>query len=108
MLLKKNRASTKAIEKIFKEGKFINSSILTFKFILSSNTHEPKLSIIAPKSLAKTAVLRNHLRRAGYTALGRHIGGFPLGITGAFVFKRKEDDISILENEVKTILNKVH
>ncbi len=106
MLPKKNRADTKTVEKIFKEGKFLNSSNLTFKYLISGNGHE--ISFIAPKSVAKLAVKRNLLRRRGYSALKKYIELFPSGTTGAFVFKKYQDDISTLENEIKAILGKIN
>lgn len=108
MLLKKNRANTKAVERIFKEGKFINSPYLTFKFIVSTEISTPQISIIAPKNIAKLAVKRNLLRRHGYDALKKYINQFPAGIIGVFVFKKYQDDISILENEIKNILAKIN
>jgi ribonuclease P protein component len=107
MLTKKNRAATKEIEAIFKRGSSLSSPNLNFRF-LKNNDKNLKISFIAPKSLAKLAVKRNLLRRRGYSALKKHISEFPLGIMGAFVFKKHQDDISILENEIKTILAKIN
>ncbi len=106
MLPKKNRADRKAVEKIFKEGKFINSQNLTLKFI-KSDSAVPQISFIVPKSVAKLAVKRNYLRRLGYSVLEKHLKELP-PITGAFVFKKYQDDISILENEIKNIFNKLN
>lgn len=122
MLPKKNRADKKAVERIFKEGKFINSPFLTFKFILKKEntgqtcenhrsdlcTNVPRISFIAPKSVAKLAVKRNLLRRIGYNALGKYLNQFPAGILGAFVFKKYQEDTSIIENEIKDILSKIN
>jgi len=108
MLKKKNRADRKTVGRIFKEGKFINSPSLTFKFILNNNSTVPRISFIAPKSTAKLAIKRNLLRRRGYLALQKHFKDLPLGLLGVFIFKKPEENISILENEVKTILHKIH
>ncbi len=121
MLPKKNRVSTKEVDKIFKEGKFIVSPSFTFKYILRAtsqtcgNSHmsdlwlnSPRVSVIAPKSVAKLAVTRNLLRRRGYTALSKYIDQFPIGIIGVFVFKKYQDNVSIIENEIKTILTKLN
>jgi|SRR3989338_249261 len=107
MLPKKNRVDKKGIDILFKEGKFISSTSFTFKF-LKQKFAAKQISIIAPKSVAKLAVKRNTLRRAGYAALAKHIQEFPVGITGAFIFKKYQDDVSILENEIKNILNKIN
>jgi ribonuclease P protein component len=125
MLPKKNRADKKAVEKIFKEGKFLNSLNLTFKYIKIRGTESflvgkdeascpllklsvPRISVIAPKSIAKLAVKRNLLRRRGYDVLGKYINQFPLGIWGVFVFKKYQDDVLIIENEIKNILSKIN
>ena len=107
MLKKKNRADKNAVEEIFKKGRFLNSLNLTFKYI-KTNGSAIKISFIAPKSVAKLAVKRNFLRRKGYNLLKKYIGQFPVGVTGAFVFKKYQDDASILENEIKSILGKIN
>ena len=106
MLPKKNRTDKKAIDEIFKKGRFINSPNLTFKFILPYPNHL-RISFIAPKSIAKLAVKRNYLRRLGYSVLKKYLKEFP-PLSGVFVFKKYQDDASILENEIKSILNKLH
>ena len=108
MLPKKNRADTKAVERIFKEGKFFNSPNLTFKFILENNSSVPRISFVAPKSVAKLAVKRNFLRRLGDNILGKYIEQFPAGTLGVFIFKKYQDDSLIIENEIKNILSKIN
>lgn len=114
MLPKKNRVSKKEVDLIFKicppngrEGKSITSPNLTFKYF-KNNSPEVKISFIASKSVAKLAVKRNLLRRRGYLALGRRLDRFPVGIIGIFIFKKYQDDISIIENEIKIILEKIN
>jgi ribonuclease P protein component len=108
MLLKKNRADKKNIDKIFEKGKFFNSHDLTFKFILNNDLNTPSISFIVPKSVAKKAVERNHLRRLGYSILKRHLDNFPAGLAGVFVFKKYQDDVLTLENEIKNVLTKIN
>ena len=107
MLLKKNRVNTKEVDLIFKQGKFLVSNSLTFKYIKSENKGT-KISFIAPKSVAKLAVKRNLLRRLGYSVLKNYISSFPSGLVGVFVFKKYQDDIPTLENEIQSILHKVN
>ena len=107
MLPKKNRADTKTVEKIFKVGRFLNSPSLTFKFILNQGNNK-KISFIAPKSIAKLAVKRNFLRRRGYNVLQKYLKDFPDGILGVFIFRKLEDNVLILENEIKNILSKIN
>ncbi len=108
MTPKRNRAGKADIEKIFKTGKFLNSPTLTFKFIREKGLSSPRISFIAPKTIAKKATDRNRLRRRGYYALRKYIGRFPADIVGAFVFKKPILDANELENELQTILHKIN
>ena len=106
MLPKKRRVSKKELDLVFKQGKFISSPLLTFKFI--SNRNEPaKISFIAPKSVAKTAVARNFLRRRGYSVLEKYISKFPTGTTGAFIFRKSPESQAEIEEEIKNVLKKI-
>lgn len=108
MLPKKTRVNTKEIDLIFKNGKFIVSPNLSFKFILNFNKVPARISFIAPKNIAKLAVKRNLLRRRGYRALAKYISDFPVGLVGAFVFKKYQDDVLVIENEIENILHKLN
>ncbi|MFZ2072675.1 MAG: ribonuclease P protein component [Minisyncoccia bacterium] len=121
MLSKNNRADKKAVDQIFKEGRFVNSTNLTLKFInlLQKNTH-PRISFIVPKTVSKKAVVRNLLRRRGYAVLRKYFKQFPSGFLGVFIFNKKggevfsgrknknKNPIKELENEIKLILNKLN
>jgi len=124
MLPKKNRADKKQVEEIFKKGVFINSTNLTFKFVLIIGNKDflgakneaslplqkplfPRISFIAPKSVAKLAVKRNLLRRRGYAALKKYIQYFPTGCLGVFVFKKPIKSVLEIEKEIEFILNKL-
>ncbi len=130
MLPKKNRLDRNMVEKIFKEGRFVNSANLSFKFILpprlpTSPQPSPcqgeggRISFITPKTASKKAVVRNLLRRRGYNVLKKHFSIFPAGFAGAFIFGKKSvvvfggrknkiyNPIQNLEAEVKNILSKI-
>jgi ribonuclease P protein component len=107
MLKKANRADKKTVEKIFQKGKFINSQLFTFKFLILPATFK-KISVLAPKNVAKLAVQRNLLRRRGYVALKKYLSSFPAGVAGVLIFKKYQDDIFLIENEIKTILSKIN
>jgi len=85
MLPKKNRADKKAIEKIFKEGRFINSSSLTLKFLNNVHTRygHARVSFIVPKTVEKKATRRNLLRRKGYLILKKYWNKIPNDFIGA-------------------------
>ena len=107
MLPKKNRVDKKGINLIFKKGSFITSPNFIFKY-LKMNSGGKRVSFIAPKNIAKLAVKRNFLRRKGYYVLKKYIYQFPPGILGVFVFKKYQDNILIIENEIKNILGKIN
>ena len=106
MLSKKNRVSSKDVDLIFKSGKSISSLNFNFKFI-KSPLGGWKISFIVPKSVAKSAVRRNLLRRRGYSVL-KKINQSPLGIIGVFIFKKYQDDPVVIENEIKNIFSKIY
>jgi len=108
MLPKKNRADKRTIERTFREGGFIDSLSLTFKFVLTNNSVLPRISFIVPKNVVKLAVKRNLLRRCGYSVLEKYIKQFPPGLMGVFIFKKYQNDVPILENEIKNILYKIN
>lgn len=104
MLPKRNRASKKDLEEVFKSGSFLNSKGLTLRYLSSKSS---KISFIVPKTLTKSAVKRNSLRRSGYLALKKYlkVSKEPL-IKGAFIYKKKE--VEDLENEIKEIFSKIN
>ena len=107
MLKKKDRADKKTMEKIFKEGRFINSPSLTFRFFRKS-TGPKRISFIVPKTVVRLAVKRNLLRRLGYSALEGRIDRLPAGTLGIFVFRKYIKDVLIIKNEIENILNKIN
>jgi ribonuclease P protein component len=107
MLRKINRVSSKDVDLIFKIGRFITSPYFTFKFIINNDKNR-KISFICPKNVAKLAVRRNLLRRRGYTAMAKYVDLFPLGVCGVFIFKKYQDDLLVIEDEIKKVLNKIN
>ena len=95
------------VEKVFREGRIVHSPVFSFRFFLSMGAAR-KISVISPRAVAAKAVKRNLLRRRGYKAVEKYLHEFPKGISGALVFKRPEEKLSILEDEVQNILHKIH
>lgn len=107
MLPKRNRLDKKTIEIIFKKGKFITSPSLTLKFLITKE-NKKQISFVVPKTVSKKAVDRNLLRRKGYLTLNKYFKDFPIGFLGVFLFKKYQDNILILENEIENILHKIN
>lgn len=115
MLLKKYRGTKADINPIWKEGRFVSASNLTLKW-LKNKGKIPKIVFITPKTVAKSTVKRNLLRRRGYSAINHLIHSLP-PIIGAFMFSKdslkafggkREEAMSNLEDEIKTIISKIH
>lgn len=119
MISKKNRNDRKAVAQIFKVGRTVGSLNLILKFFQTSTKNPPRISFVAPKTVAKRAVDRNLLRRRGYAVMERHLNKLPDGFSGIFIFGKKsmgifgghgkqtKDQLGSLQNEIKTILNKL-
>ena len=96
MISKKNRVNKDLFNKIFKEGSIIHSPIFLFKY--TKNLENKGLySFVVPKTVAKSAVKRNSLRRKGYNSL-RNIGIIG-GISGIFFYKKGTS--GVLTTEIK-------
>jgi len=119
MLSKKSRLDKKVVEKIFKEGRFVNSPNISLKYILLRDGSLPRVSFISPKTASSSAVVRNLLRRRGYAVLKKYFQNIPLGFLGVFIFGKKSvsvfggkkstahNPIMNLDREIKGILSKI-
>ena len=88
-----------------KEGFFVAGSFFTFKYMAKKPS---QYSVVAPKSMAKSAVLRNKLRRQGYNALSSL--NIHKDIMGIFFYKKQakmpiykdiKDDIGLILSKIK-------
>ena len=117
MISKKNRSNRKDIEQIFRFGRSVGSFNLNLRFI--GDSKNKKISFIIPKTVSKKAVVRNLLRRRGYSVLKKHFNIKLPNIMGVFIFnkrslrvfggKKSKDNNPIynLENEIKNIFKKI-
>lgn len=106
MLPKNKRVDKKMLERVFREGRSIHLSTLQFKYIKGDG---PRVSVIAPKSIARLATKRNALRRQAYRALAPRINNLSRDIVGIFIFKKNPtEDVKVLENEIETIFHKIN
>ncbi len=66
-MLPKNKRVTKDIfQIILKKGNMLSGSLFVLRYLPQET---PQFAVVAPKSVAKRAVLRNKLRRQGYNVL---------------------------------------
>src|SRR5574343_625231 len=106
MLPKRNRVNKGVFEAIMKEGKMVSSPLFTLRYI--KNTENITVfSVVAPKGVAKIAVLRNSLRRKGYLC-ARPLLNKPF--SGILFFKKdgvKASNQEIIEN-IRFLLQKAN
>lgn len=94
-MLSKHRRVTKSLfNKVIKEGHTLHGNLLYFRYIPKSVDKYSHFSFVAPKSVAKSAVLRNKLRRKGYSALRSISTKDAVGI----LFFKKEAKNSIVKD----------
>jgi ribonuclease P protein component len=108
MLAKKNRADKKNVDLVFKNGRFLNLFLFSIRFFIQDSKKEAKISVIVPKNIAKLAVKRNRLRRITYGVLKDLIKFLPKGLVGVILFKKYEEDSSLIKNEIEKIFDKLN
>jgi ribonuclease P protein component len=96
MLPKKHRITTELFQTIMKEGSFASGSVFSFRYI---SQKVPQYAFVAPKKPFKTAVLRNKLRRQGYSALKK----YPLKSAAGIFFYKKLTKQALFSEIVKDI-----
>ncbi|MDE2030682.1 MAG: ribonuclease P protein component [Patescibacteria group bacterium] len=108
MLPKKERITKETFLSIMKNGKILSSPLFIFRYLTINNKeYSPKYAFVAPKTVAKQAVLRNKLRRQGYNALKQY-KQLPC-VMGIFFYKKGSGKASFKEikDSTKTILSKI-
>lgn len=88
-----------------KNGKALSSPLFVLRYIRAK---PPQYAFVAPKSVAKQAVLRNKLRRQGYNALGQN-PKIP-NVLGIFFYKKptKVASFKEIKDDINTILTKIN
>ncbi len=101
MVPKKQRINRETFDEIMKKGRIVHSGLFSLRFLknLEKSTH---FSVVVSKKIAKTAVLRNKIRRRIYSILRKTIKNpyFVILFTKKGVEKAKF-------SEVKTEIEKI-
>ena len=100
MLPKSHRITKELFSGVMKNGKTFSSPLFVFCYIPQKS---PQYAFVAPKTVAKQAILRNKLRRQGYNALSQN-PKIP-SVLGIFFYK-KQAKIAPFE-EIKKGINEV-
>ncbi len=106
MLPKKKRLNTKEFDRFFSLGRRFHFPSLT---IIYAPYESLKVSAVAPKKVAPTAVLRNKLRRRIYNACARLER--EKAYTGVYICVGKKEALTLsykaLEVELSTLIRKI-
>lgn len=96
MLPKSRRLSASEVRTILKAGRSESAGDLSMKFL----RHEgpSKAAVVVSTKVAKTAVVRNTLRRAVYRALASHFP--PAGVRVVFFVRKTSVDV---DQEIKNL-----
>jgi ribonuclease P protein component len=103
MFLKKKKVTKELFGQIMKKGAVFAGSFFVFRVFVNLNL--PQYAFVVPKSMAKKAVIRNKLRRRGYSALRAFSVKNSQGI---FFYKKNDIEIPFdkLKNDIDFLLKK--
>ena len=112
MIPKKNRVHKALFDLIYTTGSPVHSPLFYLLYINNSNSIQ-KFSFVVSKKIAKSAVIRNKLRRRGYSIIRKYNDFFNKNIQcviflkfGAqkLTFKEYEEQIVFLFKKAKILL----
>lgn len=85
MLSGKNRLTVKEFDEVLTKGGVVHNPLFWLKVI--KNSSETKISVICPKKVGKTAVLRNRYRRIVYEIIRKNYIKDIKGVNGIVCVK---------------------
>ncbi len=97
MLSKNKRVTKEMFQDLMAKGNIVSGSFFVLRY---QKQDHPQYSFVAPKKIAKTAVLRNSLRRKGYNLLRSYDPKINVGI-----FFYKKEAISVPLSDLKKDLD---
>jgi ribonuclease P protein component len=109
MLPKKRRLTSAEVREVIARGVNVRGSIVSLKYLVNKGVF--KVSVVAPKSVAKRAVDRNRLRRVLYGVI-RELSKenpnlFPQGLLVFFVRSTPSPLTPALRADISAIINKL-
>jgi ribonuclease P protein component len=102
-MLPKNKRIPREMFPLLKNGaKMFKNNLFLLRFI--SNNKESRFCFSVSKKVAKNAVERNRLRRAGYLFLESYIPSITPKILAVFSFKKANVDNEEINKNIRAIL----
>ncbi len=107
MLPKRRRVTKKLLEQTLKEGSVLHSPSFIFRFKKESPDKYSHFAFIVPKTVSKSAVERNKMRRKGYNIVRKMSINKGYGL---FFYKKgsQKSTIEELNNEIKGLISKAN
>jgi ribonuclease P protein component len=105
MLPHEQRIQREEMDKVLARGVLKHSPLFSARILKTADPHI-KFSFVVSKKVANTAVLRNKLRRRGYSAVKTLSPGIDSGYSVAFFFKKGVAEVAytVLAEEVRKFL----
>ncbi len=104
MLARKNRLSRTDFDVLLKTGRAFHCPALSLR--VAKTPGASRFSVVVSKKTAKTAVLRNRIRRRLYSLLRAEREKLLSGFSAAFFVKEKNLPYDVLRTEAATLLQK--
>ncbi len=95
MIPKHKRLTTSLFKEVFLGGKSVFGPQISLVYIKQNENQHSRFSFSVSKKVAKTAVLRNRIRRRGYVALAPLLSTETVPVFGVLVVKKDISDLTI-------------
>ncbi len=107
MLPKEKRIPRGSFSDVLKNGRSFHFLFISIK-IVRSDEENSRFSFVVPKTVSKSAVKRNLVRRRGYSILGKHLESIKKPYLYAFFMKKGVEKLTFdqFESEIVAILKK--
>jgi ribonuclease P protein component len=103
MFPKEKRIPRKMFPLLLNEAKMFKNSLFLLRFVAEKDQNS-RFCFSVSKKVAKNAVVRNKLRRAGYRALSKYLGEIKPKVLAVFSFKKVVQDNDEIVKSLESIL----
>lgn len=105
-MLPKNQRIPKNMFPLLSNGaKVFKNNLFLLRFVLVSGEKNSRFCFSVSKKVAKSAVVRNRLRRAGYRLLKKYINQIKPNVLAIFSFRAAPKDEKEIIKSLENILN---
>jgi ribonuclease P protein component len=110
MLPRKNRVPTPLFSQVGRMGELLHSPSLSLKVVPGVPSDPSRIAFVVSGKVAKTAVLRNKLKRRARYIVNKQINSLKPGKIAICYFKPGSNklDFSSLEGELTLLLKRAH